>query len=101
MSVLRSLVTRHDESIEHFEKGGRIDLAEKERRQRGIVQSFLPQQMSRLDIGGALKTIIRDLEARSARDVDKVMSVAMKSLSGRADGKLVREIATSILQSPS
>lgn len=97
--VLRGAVRRHNESIEQFEKGERVDLVEKERKELEIVKSFLPKEMDRNEIQGILMQIVQETNASSPKDLGKVMAAAMKAFKGKADGKLVQEIATSILGS--
>jgi len=99
LAVLRNAVKKRKESIEQFEKGGRFDLANRERKELEIVQSFLPQEVSRAEVEDVLRKAIQEMGANSLQDLGKVMSVVMKAFKGRADGKLVQEIAKSMLSS--
>ncbi|MBU3932874.1 MAG: GatB/YqeY domain-containing protein, partial [Proteobacteria bacterium] len=89
--LLSSMVKQRKDSIEQFEKGGRMDLVEKEQAELKIIEEFLPAQLSEADLDAAITEAIRETGATSARDMGKVMKVLMPKLTGRADGKAVGE----------
>jgi uncharacterized protein YqeY len=91
LQLLSSMVKQRKDSIEQFEKGGRMDLVEKERAELGVIEEFLPAQLSEADLEAAITEAIREAGATSARDMGKVMKVLMPRLTGRADGKTVGE----------
>lgn len=97
LKILNSLAKKRKEAIELYEKGGRTDLAEKERKELEVIQSFLPAQMSEEEIRGFLAKIIQEINAQSPSDLGKVMGRAMKELKGKADGSLVQKIARELL----
>ncbi|MFN3306835.1 MAG: GatB/YqeY domain-containing protein [Candidatus Kapaibacteriota bacterium] len=97
IKLLNSLAKKRKEAIELYEKGGRIDLAEKERQELLLIQSFLPRQMSEVEIRSYVEKIINDVNALSPRDLGKVMGRAMQELKGKADGSLVQSIAKELL----
>jgi len=92
LSVLTAAVKKRREAIELYEKGGRMDLAEQERRELDIIATYLPKQMSREEAEEVVQRIIGETGASSAKDFGKVMPLAMKELKGRIDGKVVQEI---------
>ena len=92
IGVLMSAAKKRRESIELFEKGGRSDLAEQETKELAIIQEYLPKQMSPEEVQGVIDGIIGETGASGAGDFGKVMSLAMKQLRGKADGKLVQEL---------
>jgi len=91
LQLLSSMVKQRKDSIEQFEKGGRMDLVEKEQAELKVIEEFLPAQLSEADLDAAITEAIRETGAASARDMGKVMKVLMPKLTGRADGKAVGE----------
>lgn len=92
LSVMISAAKKRKESIEQFEKGGRPELAEQERRELAIIEEYLPKQMSAGEISGIIEQIVTETGAASAADFGKVMPQVMKQLKGKADGKLIQEM---------
>jgi len=99
IKIINSLVKKRKESIEIFEKANRLDLAEKEKMELEILQSFLPSQLSEEEISKKLDEIIQQLGASDPKDFGKVMGVAMKEFKGRADGKVVQSLVKAKLGS--
>jgi uncharacterized protein YqeY len=92
LSVLTGAIKKRKEAIELYEKGGRVDLADQERRELDIITAYLPKQMSLEEAGEVVQRIIGETGASSPKDFGKVMPLAMKELKGRIDGKAVQEI---------
>ena len=97
ISVIAILCKQRRESIEQFQKGGRQDLADKEFRELGILEKFLPPQLPREEIKTIIEKIIGELGATSKKDMGRVIKAAMEKLAGAADGSTVSEIARSLL----
>ncbi|MGB9771404.1 MAG: GatB/YqeY domain-containing protein [Candidatus Kapaibacteriota bacterium] len=97
IKILNSLAKKRKDAIEIYEKAGRKDLAEKEKKELEIITSFLPEQISEEEIRKVLLSIIREVNATSTSDVGRVMGRAMKELKGKADGNLVQSIARELL----
>lgn len=95
--AIATLVKQRNESIEAFSKGGREDLAEKERAEAQILQAYLPQQLPRAEVEALVASVIAELGALGPNDIGKVMKAALAKSAGRADGKLINEIAKSKL----
>jgi uncharacterized protein YqeY len=87
------------EAIELFEKGGRMDLADKERKEMSILESYLPRQLSDEELSDAVDKAVADTGAASPSDLGKVMKEILSKYSGRADGKRVRELVQEKLSS--
>ena len=101
VGVLQSLAKRYEESIEQFTTGGRDDLVQQEAAQLKIIQSYLPEKMSRDEIKSVVDAIIRESGALSKRDFGKVMGQAMRKLKESpklVDGSEVKEVVTSVLE---
>jgi uncharacterized protein len=96
--LLRGVKTRKD-SIELYKQGNRQDLVDKETAEINILQAYLPQQLPESEIREKIKGIIKSSGAVDIKDIGKVMGQAMAQLKGKADGKLVQQIARSLLSS--
>ena len=92
IGVLMTAAKKRKESIEHFEKGGRMELVEQEGKELAIIQEYLPKQMSTEEIAKVIDEIAAQVGAASPADFGKVMPLVMKQLKGKADGKLVQEM---------
>jgi uncharacterized protein len=91
--VVSALVKQRRDSIEQFVKGGRQDLADKERAGIAILESYLPPAVDAAEIDRAIDTAIAATGATSSKDVGKVMKAVMADLAGRTvDGKAVNEL---------
>ena len=88
LGVVQKEIKQRRDSIEQYEKGGRTDLADKERVELKYFEGYLPQQMSRDEIAAAVQALI----GREGKEFRKIMPLAAKELKGRADGRLVSEI---------
>lgn len=97
-AVLAKQAKMRRESIEAFVKGGRDDLASKERAELAIVEEYLPKQLGRDEIAALATAAIAETSATSPADQGSVMQVLMPRVKGRADGKLVAEVVGSLLR---
>jgi uncharacterized protein YqeY len=92
MGVLLSEVKKRKESVEEFEKAGRSELVEEEKRKLHIINEYLPKQLLREEVETIIARIIGEAGATSTKDFGKVMPTAMKELKGKTDNKLIQEI---------
>lgn len=93
VKLLRSLVKQRRDSVEQYEKGGRHDLAEKEKVEIETIETYLPQAASREAIEEAVTAAITETGASSMKDMGKVMKAAQAALAGQnADGRTVSEV---------
>jgi len=99
IGVFTSLVKKSKESIEQFQKGNRQDLVEKEQRELQVILSFMPQQMGEEELRAELQRIINELGAKGPKELGSVMKAAMERLKGRAEGRLVNQVAKELLSS--
>lgn len=97
MRLLQRLVKQRRDSLEIFEKQGREDLAVKEREEIAVIERFLPKSLSSEELLAELRAVIAETGASSPADMGKVMGVATKRLSGRADGRAISEAVKSLL----
>jgi len=93
MKLLRSLVKQRRDSVEQYEKGGRQDLADKEKTEIEVIEAYLPQAASQAEIEAAVAAAIAETGAGSIKEMGKVMKAAQAALAGKnADGRTVSEI---------
>lgn len=92
ITVIKKQVKSHQDSIEQFEKGGRLDLAEKEKKELEILKSYLPQELSEAELKNIIDEIINSIPNATIKEMGRVMKEVMQKTSGRADGKLVSEL---------
>src|SRR5213596_3874568 len=85
--VIRKQVKQRQDSIESFEKGGRAELAAKEKEELSILQSYLPQAMSTDEISKVVQETITEVGASSKAQMGAVMKAVQAKVAGRADGK--------------
>ena len=85
--VIRKQVKQRQDSIESFEKGGRAELAAKEKEELSILQSYLPQAMSAEEISKLVRETIAEVGASSKAQMGAVMKAVQAKVAGRADGK--------------
>ena len=89
MKILVKMHKQRKESAAIFSQQNRQDLAENELAEAAIIEEYLPKQMSEEELTAALKEIIAQTGASSAKDMGKVMGVATKQLAGKAEGKAI------------
>ena len=85
--VIRKQVKQRQDSIESFEKGGRAELAAKEKDELSILQSYLPQQMNADELSKLVRETIAEVGATSKAQMGAVMKALQAKVAGRADGK--------------
>lgn len=95
--LLMKAAKQRKESAEIFQQQGRQDLADRELLQLGVIERYLPQQLSEDQLEQALRDIIREVGATGPGDMGKVMGLATKRLAGQADGKTISAIVKNLL----
>ena len=98
--LLRSLVKQRRDSIEQYEKAGRQELVDKEKAEIEVIETYLPQAVSREEIEQVVAAAIAETGATSMKDMGKVMKATQAALAGKnADGRLVSEVVKAKLNS--
>ncbi len=92
VAVISSEIKKRKDSVEQFEKGGRPELAESEKREIDILMSYMPEQMSEDQIRDEVKKTIAATGAKDVKEMGKVLGVLMPKLKGQADGQTVSRI---------
>jgi len=97
LKLLGTMVKQRKDSINQFKKGGREDLVAKEEQELEILNVYLPEPMDALEIENIVKTVIAETGAAGKKDMGKVMQAVMALAAGRADGKEVNRMVSSLL----
>jgi uncharacterized protein YqeY len=92
-ATINTQVKQRREAVTEYNKAGRPELARQEEEELSVLLSFLPPQLSPEEMAAAVNAVIAELGATGPNDLGKVMKNAMARLAGRADGKVIREIA--------
>lgn len=92
ISVLRRQTKQRLDSIDQYEKGGRADLAEKEKKELVILESYLPAGVSEEKIREVVKAKMAELNITDKSGFGRLMGEAMKELKGQADGAAVKKV---------
>jgi hypothetical protein len=85
--VIRKQAKQRQDSIESFEKGGRAELADKEREELSILNAYLPQPMGTDELAKVVRETIVEVDATSKTQMGAVMKALQAKVAGRVDGK--------------
>lgn len=91
IAVLRKQVKQRQDSIIGFEQGGRIELAEKEKREIAYIAEYLPPPLSEAEIARLVDEAIAEAKATSKAQMGQVMKIAAAKAAGRIDGKTLSQ----------
>lgn len=89
LAVLEKMLKQRKDSVQQYEAAAREDLAAQERYEMGVIQAYLPAQLSEEEIQVLIESAIAESGASSARDMGKVVALLKPKLQGRADMGLV------------
>jgi uncharacterized protein len=92
--VIRKQAKQRQDSIESFEKGGRAELAAKEKKELSILNAYLPQAMSGDELSKVVRETIAEIGATSKAQMGAVMKALQAKVGGRADGKTLSQEVT-------
>lgn len=95
--VLQKAAKMRRDSIEEFEKGGRAELAAKERAELKVIEEFLPKPLSPEELTELVKAAITETGATSKKDMGLVMKAVQAKAAGRADGRTLSGIVSKLL----
>ncbi|HET9904515.1 MAG TPA: GatB/YqeY domain-containing protein [Xanthobacteraceae bacterium] len=98
MGLLQKMVKQRQESILLYDKGGRAELADREREEIAIIQGFLPQQMGEDQARAAIAEIIKQEGATSVKDMGRVMAALKAAYAGRMDFAKASGLVRAMLQ---
>ncbi len=91
--IMTTLIKQRRESVEQFEKAQRTELADKERKEISIIESYLPQALSLQELENIITSVLKETGARSLKDMGVVMKAVMARLATQAvDGKQISDL---------
>lgn len=85
LQIMGKMVKQRQESAKAYEEGGRLELAEKELAEIGVIQEFLPRQMDAAEVAAAIDAAVAETGATGIRDVGRVMAVLKARFTGQMD----------------
>ncbi|MGM0546686.1 MAG: GatB/YqeY domain-containing protein [Bacteroidota bacterium] len=92
VEVLMKAAKQRKESIEQFEKGDRNDLAQSEKEELEIINSYLPEMLSEDEVRDLAREKIEEVGAKDMSDMGQVMGALMQELKGKAEGSIVSKV---------
>lgn len=96
LAVITRLSKQRKDSIEQYTKGGRPDLASEEEAQLAILQTFLPEMMSKEEVEKIARAVQAESNITDPAKKGMLMAAVMKELKGKADGSVVKEIVDTL-----
>ncbi|MDO5443284.1 MAG: GatB/YqeY domain-containing protein [Bacteroidia bacterium] len=97
VKLIQKLAKQRKEAAEQYAAAGRQELADNEMAESGVLETYLPKQLSEAEVELKLKDIIAEVGASKPSDMGKVMGVATKRLAGLAEGKLISTLVKQLL----
>jgi hypothetical protein len=97
IKVLQRLVKQRKESADIYTSQNRADLYQIETDEIEVIEKYLPKQLSQEELNGYIQGLITKLNVTSVKEMGKIMGVANKELSGKADGKAISETIKNLL----
>jgi uncharacterized protein YqeY len=95
--VLAKEAKRRREAAELYHKGGREDLAAAEEAEAAILDSYLPKQLTPDELRPLVQAIVAEVGASGPADMSKLMPALMQRLKGKADGRVINQVAREVL----
>jgi uncharacterized protein YqeY len=85
LALFQKMIKQRQESAEIYDKGGRAELAAKERAEIDIIAGYLPKQMSDVEAGSAISAILQEINAESMKDMGRAMAALKERFAGTMD----------------
>lgn len=98
ISLIQKQVKMRLDSIEGFKKGGRTDLADKEAKEKKLLETYLPRPLTDAELHSLVRDVIQALGATTKNDLGRVMKEALARSGGKADGRRINQEAISLLE---
>jgi len=98
ISVIKTLVKQREEAADMYEKAGRESLAQKEKIEFDILNSYLPEMMSEVEIRNLVESVISETNAKGITEMGKVMPLVMQKGGDAIDGKMANQILRELLE---
>jgi uncharacterized protein YqeY len=91
VAIIKKQVKQRLDSIEKFQSGGRLDLAEKEQKEMGILKAYLPEELSKEELEKIIDETIASIGASNIKDMGRVMKEVMSKVGGKVDNKTLSD----------
>lgn len=101
ITVIKKQIKQRQDSIQQFTSGGRLEAADKEKKESEILKGYLPAELSAEQIKSLMEEVIISIGARDIKDMGRLMKELTVKLAGQADGKLVSDLVRQRLTAPS
>ena len=85
LQLMQKMIRQRQESIKMYEEAGRLELAEQERQEIGVIQTFLPAQMTEEEITHAVDKVVTEIGAESVKDMGRLMAALRERYAGQMD----------------
>ncbi len=92
LSVITREIKKRKDAVELYEKGGRQELAEKEKKEIEVLSQYLPEQLPEEEVRNLVKKAIEQTGAKEIKEMGKVMAIIAPQVKGRADNSVVSNI---------
>ena len=99
--VIKKQIKQHQDSVEQFTQGARLEMADKEKKELGILKAYLPPELSESQIKNLIEEAILVTGASGLKDMGRLMKELTVKIAGQADGKLVSDLVKQRLNTPS
>lgn len=100
IAVIKNQIKRHQDSIDQFKKGNRLELADKEEKELAILKSYLPAQLSEEELKKVIAEVVSSLGASTMKDMGKVMKEVLAKVGDKADNKTASDLVKQKLTPP-
>lgn len=97
IAVIQKEIKKRRDSVEQYDKGGRPELAAREKQEITVLESFLPQPLSPDELEQLIRAVIQETGATSRKEMGAVIKTVQTKAAGRADGKSISAIVSRLL----
>ena len=97
MEIINKMIKQRKIAAQTYEEANRADLAEKELEEAKLLSHYLPSQLSEDQLNAKVEEIIKEVDAKSLRDMSKVMKIIKENLSGKCDMQMASNLVKSKL----
>lgn len=96
-AIIRKQIKQREDSVDSFEKGGRPEMAQKEKDEIEVLEQFLPQPLTEAEVEKLAQTAIAEVDATSRAQMGAVMKLLQERAGGRVDGKTLSSVVQRLL----
>ncbi len=97
VALIQKEIKKRRDAIEQYERGGRLELAGKEKLEIAVLESFLPQPLTPVELEQLVRAVIQETGATSKKQMGQVIKAAQTRAAGRASGKSISELVGKLL----